>query len=96
MNIETYALAGIGAMEGVWRYCIRPELTAQRAWTALGLGVLAYELACPSGELLSEGVDRALNSHPALTRAAIGYTALHLMNLLPESVDLFHQLTVRK
>lgn len=90
-TLETYALAGIGAIEGVWNYYIRPELTAKRAWAIIGLGVLAYEMAAPPGELLSEGVDTKLSQHPILTRAAIGVTALHLMNLLPEKIDPFHQ-----
>lgn len=90
---EAYVLGAIGALEGVWKYCIQPELTAGRAWATIGLGVLAYELVTPPGELLSEGVDRAIAKYPILTRAAVGYTALHLMNLLPEPVDLFHHVT---
>ena len=70
------------------------RITAGRAWGVLGLGVLAYELLCPEGELLSEGVDRALE-HSKWARLAtlggIAITATHLMNLLPESVDPYHQ-----
>lgn len=88
---ETYLLAGIGLAEGVFKYYVRPELSARRAWTALGIGVLAYELACPEGELLSEGVDKALDKHPVLTTLLIGVTALHLLNKIPEKVDPYHQ-----
>jgi hypothetical protein len=86
-----YTLGAVGAVEGVFNYYVRPELTAKRGWVAVGLLVTAYELACPRGELLSEGIDRAMDKHPVAIPAAIGYTALHLMNLLPEELDLFHQ-----
>lgn len=66
-------------------------LNAQRGWLAVGALALTYELACPPGELLSEGVDRAIDRHPVLVPAAIGYLALHLCNRLPESMDLLHQ-----
>lgn len=72
---------------------MRHEITAGRAWAGIGAAVLAYELLAPEGQLLSEGVDRALERHPILVRAAIGATALHLLNLLPEKIDPFHQLT---
>ena len=64
--------------------------TAEKAWLAMGAGIIAYEALCPKGELLSEGVDRALDKHPILTRALIGTTALHLVNMLPEAIDPFH------
>lgn len=89
-KLETYALAGIGAVEGVWQYYVRPELTAGRAWAVLGVSVALYELLCPPGEMLSHGVDKALEKHPVAVTAAIGYTALHLCNLLPTEIDLFH------
>lgn len=69
----------------------RNPLTARRGWLGLAAGILAYEVTCPDGELLSEGVDRALEKHPVATMLAIGVTALHLANLLPEQIDPFHQ-----
>jgi hypothetical protein len=33
------------------------NMNAKRAWGVIAAGVLAYELACNEGELLSEGVD---------------------------------------
>lgn len=87
----TVALAGVGLVKGVYEV-FKPELSAKRAWAAIGLGVLAYELACPQGELLSEGADVAVTGHPYLTRAAIGITALHLANIIPERYDPIHQL----
>jgi hypothetical protein len=74
---------------------MRGELSAGKAWAGIAAGVIAYELAAPEGELLSEGVDRAME-HSSLARAAvyaaIGCTALHLINMIPERVDPFHQL----
>lgn len=65
------------------------------AWCALAAGVTAYDLLCPPGETLSEGVDRALE-HPhkkIVTLGAIAVTAAHLANVLPQRVDPYHQLT---
>lgn len=88
---ETYLLAGVGAVLGSWQYYVRPELTAKRAWLGLGLAIGLYELACPDGQTLSEGVDKALQQRRALTIAAIGVTAAHLANMLPEQIDPFTQ-----
>lgn len=75
---------------------LSPDLTEQlratRTWLAIGLVVAAHEVLCPPGELLSEGCDRALQAHPHLVRAAIGITALHLANLLPEQLDPFSKI----
>lgn len=60
---------------------------AERAWVALGVGVLGYELLARDGELLSHQVDRWLEKHPVLTTAAVALTAAHLLNLLPPRVD---------
>lgn len=90
-EIAAYSRATLGAVQGFSRYYVRPELTAKRGWLAIGLGVLAYELACPKGELLSEGVDRALEKQKLLTIGAVAITSAHLLNLLPEQVDPFSQ-----
>ena len=70
------------------------------AWAAIGLGVLAFDMTCKKGDTLSERVDDWLSSEKKAikvgTYAAIGATALHLANLLPERVDPFHQLTKLK
>lgn len=84
-----YALAAVGAAQGFFKYYIRPELTAPRAWAVIGLGVLAYEAACPKGELLSEGMDRAIEKYPKAVPLAIGAVALHLMNKFPDKIDPF-------
>jgi hypothetical protein len=60
---------------------------AGKAWLGLAAGVLAYDLLCPEGETLSEGVDRGLENHRLATGVAIGTVTLHLMNLWPQHVD---------
>ena len=65
-----------------------------KAWLAIGAGVLAYEAMCDDGEMLSEVVDDWLE-HPVgryVATAAIGATALHLVNMLPNNVDPIHQI----
>jgi hypothetical protein len=61
----------------------------ERAWLALGAAVLAYEARCPRDELLSVAVDRALQRHPWLVRAAVLVTAAHLLNVIPRRCDPF-------
>lgn len=62
------------------------------AWLAIGAGVSAYELMCPQGETLSERLDPLLEGrYRHLVAAAVGITALHLMNRIPDSVDPFEQ-----
>lgn len=65
---------------------------ADRAWIALGAGIAAYEIACPPGELLSEGVDRYLSRRPWATRVAVIALAAHLLNIIPQRIDPLHQL----
>jgi len=57
------------------------------AWAA----ILAYELFCPRGQMLSEALDRRLVWSPRFTEALIVYAALHCANRLPHHLDLFHQ-----
>jgi hypothetical protein len=72
---------------------------ADTAWIVLAVGVVAYELGAPQGELMSEGVDRYLTRRPGrrrdlrpwVTRAVITTTAAHLLNLLPQRVDPFYR-----
>ena len=62
-------------------------LSAKQAWGLLAAGVLAYELACKEGELLSEGVDDWVAAKPILTRTVIAAFALHLGNAVPPRFD---------
>lgn len=91
-EIEAWTLGGIGAVAGAWKYYVRPEITAKRSWLAIGAFVAVHELACPDGELLSQGVDKAIEKHPVLTTLAVGGVALHLINAIPEKYDPIHQL----
>lgn len=90
-NAETYGLAAVGAIGGVYKYYVKPQLTARRAWLGIAAAVTAYEFLCPEGELLSEGADRAIDKHPVLVPLAIGVVALHLANVLPAHIDPLHQ-----
>ena len=65
----------------------RLSLSAKRMWAAIGIAVAYHELSCKDGELLSEGVDRALEKHPVLTYSLITITAAHLLNQLPPKAD---------
>lgn len=69
-----------------------PTLSAKRAWGALALSIVAYEIACPKGETLSEGIDRLMETGKgkALAIGAVGLTAAHLINAIPEKYDPFH------
>lgn len=93
LGIETAILAGAGAAKGAWEHYVKPELTAERAWVGMAAAITVYEIACPKGQTLSEGVDRVMNKHPLAVPLAIGYVAAHLCNLLPEKLDLFHAVT---
>ena len=65
---------------------------ADRAWLALAGGVVAYDLAAPPGQTMSEGVDRYLLTHRWLTRAVAFAVTLHLCNLWPIALDPLHHL----
>lgn len=91
-NLETYALAGVGVVKGACEL-FRELPVGDRAWIGLLGSVAVYEACAPPKQLLSESMDRMIAKHPIATRAVIGYTALHLANLLPPKIDIFHQLT---
>lgn len=61
--------------------------TADRAWIALGVGVAAYDVLCPRGEMLSEASARYATVRPLLWHGTIIYIAGHLMHVWPERVD---------
>jgi hypothetical protein len=62
-------------------------ISGRQAWAAMAVGIVIYEVRADEGQLLSEIVDEWLESHPVLTRAAVGAVALHLLNLLPWYAD---------
>lgn len=62
---------------------------SHKAWLGLAAGVTAYEIACKPGETLSEGLDE-LMEHRYWRYAvglAVGVTAAHLCNMLPNQYD---------
>ena len=63
--------------------------SSERAWIALGTGVVIYEVFAEDGELLSHQVDRWLERNRILTAGVIVVTALHLLNLIPPRIDPF-------
>lgn len=92
-NFETYALAGVGLARGVFEEVIQPEITAKRTWLTIGALVVAHEVMCAKGELLSEGWDKLVYKHPIASRALPLYLTAHTVNLLPKKLDLIHRLT---
>lgn len=68
---------------------MRRHFTARNGWIAV-LGVAGiFEALALDGELLSHGIDRALITHPWLTRGVIVVTTMHLLNMIPPRVDPF-------
>lgn len=65
------------------------------AWLALAATILAYEMAAPRGELLSEACDRYRHKHPIVTLGVIAYLAAHLARLIPSRIDPLHRLATR-
>jgi hypothetical protein len=61
-------------------------------WLALGAFVLAWDLLAE--ETLTHAAKRGLeNQHTRpIVAAGIGITALHLLQVIPEHLDPFHQL----
>lgn len=57
------------------------------AWLVLAAGVIAYELAAPAGELLSESADRARTAHRILIPTCVVYVAGHLLRVWPRQCD---------
>lgn len=78
----------VGAAEGVLQYYVKPAIrhnSGKIAWGGLIGGVVAYDLLADT--TLSEHVDTAIERYPMATKLAIGITALHLANAIPESID---------
>lgn len=65
----------------------RRALRAQHGWAAIAAVVVIHEAVCEDGELLSEGVDRALDRSPIFVYALMFVTVSHLLNWLPKSID---------
>lgn len=68
--------------------------SSDRAWIALGVGVVSYDLLCVEGQTLSEGADAAMLRHPWLVRAVAFALAGHVCNLVPVRFDAVHWMFV--
>lgn len=71
------------------RGMLRP---ADKAWIALGIYVLAYDVLASPGQTLSEGADRYMLSHPWVTRGVALAVAGHVCNLVNPEFDPIHLL----
>jgi hypothetical protein len=69
--------------------------TSDRAWVVLAAGIVTYEVAAKPEELMSQAVDRYLESRPWITRMAVAIVSAHLLNLIPSRLDPLHHLAVR-
>jgi hypothetical protein len=98
MEREDYRLlplASVGVAKGFYECYVKDLQPSTKAWIVLASGVVTYDLFAPSGQTLSEGVDRFLDHSPvakAITLGAIAVTAGHLSNLIPEKYDPIHRL----
>lgn len=66
---------------------------ADRAWLTLTAAILAWEISCPPGEMLSHATARYMSTHRWLTATTITYLALHLADVIPHGVDPLRRLT---
>jgi hypothetical protein len=69
--------------------------TSDRAWVVLAAAIVTYEVVAQPEELMSEAVDRYLESRPWLTRLAVVVVSAHLLNAIPLRFDPLHQLAAR-
>ena len=65
---------------------------ADRAWIALGIYVVTYDVLARPGQTLSEGADRYMLKHPWLTRGIAVALVGHVCNFLKPQYDPIHQL----
>lgn len=54
------------------------------------LAIVAYDLAAPPGQTISEAVDRYLDGRRWTTEAALALIYLHVSNRIPSRVDPIH------
>ena len=69
---------------------------ADKAWAALGLGILIYDLFAPRGETLSEACDRYRVKHPVITHLVLIAVSAHLARIVPPRYDALHGFDVVK
>lgn len=95
-NVEAWTLGILGAGKGLLEIA-REEVTANRTWALIGGIVVAHEILCKEGELLSEQYDRWLESNRTrrIAEGLAWVTAMHLTNTFErfgvEKADPFKQ-----
>jgi hypothetical protein len=60
------------------------------AWIGLGLGVIAWDLLCPDGEMLSEASRRYAKNHQLVAFGVVASVGAHLLDLIPRWADPIH------
>lgn len=67
-------------------------------WYAVAVGVLAWDLAAPDGETLSESFRRAAKTRhgKAVAAASIGLVIAHLFEIIPKRYDPLHGIHVAR
>lgn len=63
---------------------------ADRAWCAIGVFVVIYNVAAKDGETLSEGADRYMLSHRRLTLSVALTVVAHVCNFVSPRFDIVH------
>lgn len=66
-------------------------------WVLTAAGIIAWDLAAPSGEMLSERFRAGVRSHPGAAvaiGAAWAVVTLHLFEALPKRADPLHAIRV--
>lgn len=69
-----------------------------KAWVALIVGVVLWDVLCEPGEMMSEASARYAKAHPVMAYLVIGSVAAHLVDRIPKRVDPIHWIgvTLRK
>lgn len=63
---------------------------ADKAWIAIGVGVLGFDVLCGEGGTLSEACDRYMQHHPWLVRTVAFLLAAHVCNVVKPEWDPVH------
>lgn len=61
-----------------------------KAWLGLAAYVALWDMTCGRGQTLSEAVSDYRRRWPLSTIATVVYVVAHLLDLLPERIDLLH------
>ena len=79
--------SALSKMVSIWTARRVRVLSAEQMWVLIWGLVVYHELFCPPGQLLSEGVDRAIEKHPKLVYSFTEVKVAHVLNRLPTKAD---------